>query len=187
MAQVLQALGCMWVTRSLRDSPWDGDSCCDLDDLLCVLNVDCSQADPRGRPLRRDNEDPLTHLLAELQQQRGCANLRTKLDRLGLSRTPSPGGGDHRPPVEDSYDVCAAIKSFAQTRSGTEAEQRAEDLATRVRCLQMQARALSSIVERPNYDRRVQEHYARVRDELLAEAMRIEPNSGGAHVFCADQ
>lgn len=183
---MLKALGRMWSTRSHRDSPWDGDTCCDLDDLLCVLNVDRSQANPRGRPLRRDNEDPLTLLLAELQQQRGSTPQSTKLDRLGLNRTPSPGG-DRRRPVEDSYDVCAAIKSFAQTRSGTQAEQRAEDLATRVRCLQMQAGALSRIVERPNYDRRVQAHYARVRDELLAEAMRLEPNSGGAHVFCADR
>mmetsp|Transcript_80368 Transcript_80368/g.260379 ORF Transcript_80368/g.260379 Transcript_80368/m.260379 type:complete len:189 (+) Transcript_80368:108-674(+) len=134
----------------------------DLDDLLREMmpgpDPSLLQRDPWERP----------RALPETLPQ--CFRTRGELRRH--ERTPSPRR-DNRGPVEDSYEVSAAIADFAQRRAGDRSRHHHEDLERSVRQLSLQAQRLQGLCANSALEERVRSHYARVHEELLAEAQKL--------------
>lgn len=175
----------------------------DLDCLLLDLDAGCSStvpstpsvsshASPYGKslvsrelpsPLRspvEPGDDLLRDLLPGLPQPVSCGRERACRGWLRAEDpTPSPRR-DNRPPIEDDYDVVAAIADFEQAFSSDRGEltskkrYRVEAVQMTIRRLKLQAERLSVSIANESTPQNVKSHYAGVRQELLGEAHSLE-------------
>eukprot|EP00929_Paragymnodinium_shiwhaense_P006901 TRINITY_DN110855_c0_g1_i1.p1 TRINITY_DN110855_c0_g1~~TRINITY_DN110855_c0_g1_i1.p1 ORF type:complete len:477 (+),score=99.70 TRINITY_DN110855_c0_g1_i1:84-1514(+) len=108
--------------------------------------------------------DELTHLRTDIEEQLAeLANHRAEHDP---DYAVVWHGGD-------DYDIAWAVEDFAHKRVGDVARQQREDAAAALFLLKRQAAALELALSRPKIDAGVQAHYAKVRQELLAEAAQF--------------
>ncbi|CAE7625790.1 unnamed protein product [Symbiodinium sp. CCMP2592] len=91
-------------------------------------------------------------------------------DTRPLVPTPSH---DHRPPVEDDYDVVEAARHFASQRSADPKQQQREDLQSMIEMKESQVKQLQRTSKKPHTKLELRMHYAKVCDEIETEVAEL--------------
>jgi len=113
---------------------------------------------------------PSEGYLSELSDDEDARSEASSDDTRPLVPTPSH---DHRPPVEDDYDVVEAAKHFASQRTADPKQQQREDLQSMIEMKESQVKQLQRTSKKPHTKLELRVHYAKVCDEIETEVAEL--------------